>query len=313
MNGRCIFEGCYDDSPCARGEADKAKCESWNQLADAGADAPAPQRPEATAGRVPWNSHALGLRDLHIVSARGRPLLVGIVGPADAGKTTFLVLLYQLILRGQRLANRGFAGSTTLGAWESLAAWMRFTDTAPTFPPHTSSNDRMPGLLHLALRGDDDDLIDVLFTDAPGEWFSRWSINDAEATATGARWIIENADVFLVFADSERLAGPRKGAARGELQRLLERLGAHAKGRPVYLVWGKSDYPVPPGIKEAVTGTLVRELPKAHSTQVTKDDPASILEASTNAVVAGLQPHRSAAIREPVLDGSPFLAFRGHP
>lgn len=313
MNGRCTFEGCYDDSPCARGEADKTKCESWKETTDAGTDAPPPPRSEVTAGRVPWNSHALGLRDLHIVSARGRPLMVGIVGPADAGKTTFLVLLYQLLLRGKRLASRPFAGSATLGAWESLAAWMRFTDTPPTFPPHTSSNDRIPGLLHFALRNDDDHLIDVLFTDTPGEWFSRWTINDGEPTAAGARWIIERSDVFLVFADSERLAGPRKGMARGELQRLLERLGAHVKGRPVYLVWGKSDCFVSEGIKEAITATLMRELPNAHSIHVTKDDPESILEASTSAVLSGLHPRYSSEIREPILEGSPFLAFRGHP
>ena len=311
MSERCKFEGCFDDSPCARGERDKAKCEFWSSTENAGATDPA--QAQVTEGRVSWNSHALGLRDLYIVAARGRPIVVGIVGPADAGKTTFLVLLYQLLLQGKSLASLPFSGSATLGAWESLAAWMRFTDTPPTFPPHTSSSDRMPGLLHVALRIDDEHLVDVLFTDAPGEWFSRWAIHDAGPVAEGANWVIKNADVLLIFADSERLAGPRKGAARGELQRLIERMGAHARGRPIYLIWGKSDHVVPEALTTAIEATLKRHLPEATALNVRTDAPGTILNAASKAVSASLQRASISIICEPVCAGSPFLAFRGHP
>jgi hypothetical protein len=58
------------------------------------------------------------------------------------------------------------------------------------FPPHTPSNEaRTPGLLHLSFSDKQNRRKELVFTDAPGEWFSEWAINEQSPKAAGARWI----------------------------------------------------------------------------------------------------------------------------
>ena len=93
---------------------------------------------------------------------------------------------------------------------------------------------------------------DVFFVDAPGEWFRSWAVNREGSEAAGARWISEHADVFLVVADSEGLAGPERGSSRNVLTQILQRVGAEREGRPVALVWAKSDVEVPESMRSTI-------------------------------------------------------------
>jgi hypothetical protein len=187
---RCSNTNCFvdDGEVCALGRRNLAECPSWSTSAS-GVEA-APAAPAPTSARVPWSGSALGLVDLTNLVPRGRSILVGVLGAHDAGKTTLLTGNYLRLVRGHTLAGASFAGSRTLGGWESLAAWMRFEDAArsPSFPPHTPrGTSRVPGMLHITMRGPKDEHRDVLLTDAPGEWFTRWSIREdapeAEALA----------------------------------------------------------------------------------------------------------------------------------
>jgi hypothetical protein len=71
-------------------------------------------------------------------------------------------------------------------------------------------------------------------------------------------------------ADREALAGESMGAARGSLQRIARRLGAERGGRPVALVWTKSDVDIPLEMEGAVRGAVIDAMPDAveHSVSV---------------------------------------------
>ena len=276
---KCSRTNCFvPDTGCDLGHTILSKCPSWS-----GADASDAVN-ESTSDEMlmPWSGSALGLADLGFVSGSGKPIVIGVVGPQNAGKTTMLAAWYLLLGRG--LADAGdrlFAGSYTLSGWEAVAGSMRWAPSqSPRFPAHTSSRGgRAPGLLHLAFRDESGGRsTDYLFTDAPGEWFQRWAINTDSEEGAGARWVSDNADAFIVVADREALSGETMGAARGSLQRIAKRLGAERRGRPVALVWTKSDVEIPPEIEKAVREAVTDAMPDAfeHSVSVV-GSPASDL------------------------------------
>ncbi|MGM5034951.1 TRAFAC clade GTPase domain-containing protein [Tardiphaga sp. 803_E3_N1_3] len=196
-----------------------------------------------------------------------RPIVIGVIGPQNAGKTTLLAAWYMLLGRGLAdLNGKLFAGSYTLSGWEAVAGAMRWSPgQPPRFPPHTTSRGgRAPGLLHLTLRDPDRGRsADFLFTDAPGEWFQKWALNTDSQEGVGARWVSENADAFLVVADREALSGGSMGSARSALQLIAKRLGAEYRGRPVALVWTKADVTIAQDMVQTVRTAVTREMPDA--------------------------------------------------
>lgn len=221
---------------------------------------------ELTGRRANWTGSAMGLTDLEPLAARSRLLLIGLAGVENAGKTTFLALLYSLLRQGQAVPGYRFAGSHTLPGWELLAGFLTFRDSTNqvSFPPHTTRNaGRVPGLLHLALKDEDGHLLDVLFTDAPGEWFSEWRNSQLAEAAAGAEWIHQRGDGFLLFADCEELAGPNRGAARSQVQMVADRLLSNLGKRPLGLVWAKSDVEnTRPAIRTSITEHIQRGGPQ---------------------------------------------------
>ena len=314
MNERCTNPNCYvhEGEECYLGEMDRGQCASWSATPlDTESKAVIP-----TSARVPWSGSALGLADMANLSPRGRAILIGVLGAHDAGKTTLLTGNYLRLLQGNSLANARFAGSRTLGAWEALAAWTRFDDAArpPAFPPHTPrGTSRVPGLLHLALRNDEDEYRDVLLTDAPGEWFTRWAIKEDAPDAEGARWLVHNADAFLVFADCNRLAtnNPKRGTARNELRQLLERLSNHVGSRPMALVWAKDDIEPNAEIRGAIQQTLAKQIPHALEISSSTNLPDSLSRSLEAVLCTAWVSPRARRIVEPVLHHHPFSAFRG--
>jgi hypothetical protein len=132
----------------------------------------------------------------------------------------------------------------------------------PTFPAHTTSRERRsPGLLHLCFRDQEKARIDYLFADAPGEWFQKWAMNANALEAEGARWISAHADLFLLIADCEALAGTGMGSARGAFQFQTRRLADERGDRPVALVWTKSDVQLGPEMVAAVRKIAQEHIP----------------------------------------------------
>jgi Double-GTPase 2 len=260
----CSHPGCFaPDTTCALGFLEQSKCPSWKgrkETTDAESEAITDEM------LLPWSGSALGLSDLCFVSGRGKPLVIGIAGAQNAGKTTLLAAWYLLIGRGMvGSRERRFAGSYALTGWEAVASALRWKPgQRPSFPPHTSSHGgRAPGMLHLRFRTDDEKIRDYLFTDAPGEWFQKWSVNRDAVDGEGARWVAEHADVFLLVADREALAGSNMGSARGSLQLLARRLASERGSRPVALVWTKSDIAISPEMEKAVHDAVFGLMPDA--------------------------------------------------
>lgn len=268
---KCPHLTCFvPDTGCDLGHTNLSKCPRWH-----GAKVTA-AIDENRSGEMlmPWSGSAFGLADLGFVSGRAKPIVIGVVGPQNAGKTTLLAAWYLLLGRGLvGIEDHLFAGSYTLSGWEAVAGSMRWAPgQPPRFPAHTTSRGgRAPGLLHLTFRDEKSGRsVDYLFTDAPGEWFQRWAINTDSDEGAGARWVSDNADAFMIVADREALAGESMGAARGSLQRIAKRLGAERGSRPVALVWTKSDVDIRPEMEEAVRSAVIDAMPDAaeHSVSV---------------------------------------------
>ena len=263
----CPYEYCdAPDVACNLGADSMSDCPHWKTRTTSQSQTEAETSPDIATevGIVDnnvlpaWSGNSLGRRDLEFIAGRARPYLVGIVGPHNAGKTTLLTAIYLLASLGESLDGAQFSGSYTLGGWEGLAYSLRWRPgSPPVFPPHTSSKDgRQPGLLHLALRYPDKTNRDVLFTDAPGEWFARWTLETNSPAAEGARWIHRHADAFLLVADCEALAGGNRGAVKEQLKEMARRLSSGLGARHVCVVWSKSESPVPPAIEMSLKETF---------------------------------------------------------
>ncbi|PZU02139.1 MULTISPECIES: TRAFAC clade GTPase domain-containing protein [Sphingobacterium] len=205
--------------------------------------------------RIPWTGNTLGLQDLDFISSTSQIILIGVAGVASAGKSTFLATLYCLLRHGYSIGHYKFAGSLTLIGWEDIAWYLSWnTHNDVQFPPHTSSNaGRIPGLLHISLRNERGEKKELVFTDAPGEWYRNWVVNKNDVNSAGAQWIHENADAFLLFADCEMLSGSQLGKARQQIKQVADRLKDGLNERPICLIWSKSDIKIDEDIESQIS------------------------------------------------------------
>ena len=211
-----------------------------------------PEKMQETAQLIPWAGVSLGQRDIADLAASRSLSVFGIIGVQNSGKTTLLTVLYCLLRQGHKIRNYRFAGSLTLPAWETLAYYMTWkAGNHITFPPHTPGTvGRIPGLLHLALKNEKGNLRDILITDAKGEWFKDWAVNEGAETAQSPNWIHQYSSAFALVADCDELSGSNRGTARDEIKDLFNRLVNKLNNRPVVLAWTKSDIPVRPAMRE---------------------------------------------------------------
>lgn len=266
MNAKCTYPDCQsdwqDDKPdCLLGDPDFRKCPNF--VGDATASGHNDTvLTEADELSIPWSGSAMGSLDVQRASAVKHPFIVGLVGPAKAGKTTLLAALYLLLRGGKQIGEYKFAGSYTLLGWEKVAHFLTLNSHKKvSFPPHTSANmARVPGLLHLLLKDKQDRYRDVLLTDAPGEWFSDWAKAADTEAGTGARWIDERADAFIIVADSKAYE-TNIGLARHTLLQIVERMKNTHQQRPTALVWTKADIKLSPELKTRVAASVKTLLP----------------------------------------------------
>lgn len=266
----CSKNGCNaPDVGCSFGELDLSDCDYWSSDAY-------PEKEEfinkESEVRLPWTGLALGLTDVEFISGCSKPIVVGIVGAENAGKTSLLAAWYLLISKGlSTKIQRRFAGSYSLAGWESISDGLRWEPgQPPCFPSHTpSSSRRSPGLLHITFQNQaTGNAQEYLFADAPGEWFGKWALNSESTEAEGARWLAKNADMFLLMADRDALSGKSKGRARSEFKRLVQRLGGELNGRPIALVWTKGDIVEDETMVNSIRDSTYSVIPEAHEFQI---------------------------------------------
>ena len=218
---------------------------------------------------LPWTGEALLPEDIEIVGQRSSPLIIGMVGNADAGKTSYLGMLYTLLFNGKKIEQWNFSGSYTLAAWEALAQYLKIKPNGKVdFPPPTPSNSDFYSLYHLALKSSDV-FRDVLFADSSGEVFNLWSEDVHDINAENARWIYNNSNAFIFFVDTEALI-EKRGQAKTEILQMAEQLAANLNDRPVVIVWSKSDRvgDIRNKIKEALEEDLATTFKGAKSIKI---------------------------------------------
>jgi Double-GTPase 2 len=314
MKGKCALPNCgvKDGLTCEDGYADLAKCPNFSVV---NGELTGPEagvvNDDGTGQRLPWTGRALGLSDMMLVSARSSPTLIGLIGPFNAGKTAFLTSLFVHFAQSGLIAPFSFSGSYTLQAWARLRQYTVWPGTyGPGFPPHTpDSAERVPSLLHLAFREGARPVRDLLFTDAPGEWFTRWIQNQSGESARGAQWIADHATHFLFFVDRDALAGPQAGTVRHDTLVLARVLSEQRRTRPVIAIWAKSDLPCAPDVEAIVRAKLQKFFGDHPSFEVHAEDPACL-----KVLALLLEPPQGAAVaaRCPTLQThSAFFAYQG--
>lgn len=197
---------------------------------------------DAEAELLPWAGNALSIATLPLAFGLRRPQILALIGLPDAGKTSFLTTVYDRIRR-EALGGRDFAGSITLRGWEVLNQHLKWRPSmAPTYPPRTSGARREPGFLHLALRSEDDRLVDILFADTPGEWFRTFA---RDGNVPGAKISLDLADGLLLAVDPTSLVDHRRHATKQRLTGMIRRVKEQVPGKPLALVLTCADQPVP--------------------------------------------------------------------
>ena len=287
----CSKQECNEGDECLFGILDRTTCEHWKTTVETTVEETLVEQDSQTA---PWHGDAFSKADINLVSIQRRPHLIALIGPHNAGKTTYLAAIHLLCLRQPLLPESSFAGSLTLRGWQRIIRPMQYPrdkNLPLGYPPHTpNSNERVPSLLHYTFRGaGDGSMRDVLFTDAPGEWFKSWAGNPDESMFPGAVWTVRNADTFLFFVDSEQLSGKDAGVARNTIESMAMRLAEERNGKPVGIIWSKADVPVDDVIRGQIETILSRELPDAISFQTSVkpskgENPDMLIESLTSSV-----------------------------
>ncbi|MBI4784107.1 MAG: hypothetical protein HY785_22735 [Oscillatoriophycideae cyanobacterium NC_groundwater_1537_Pr4_S-0.65um_50_18] len=312
---KCTKPKCHvtDNLRCHEGNPDYQKCSFF-----VAGDSPETQIESAQqqSSLLSWTGFTLGMDDVAKFSPRSRVVTIALVGVSDAGKTSFLATLYLLLLNGQMLDGYKFAGSFTLGGWEILASKMRWSgQEPPSFPDHTPRGiSRQPGLLHLALKDQSNQLYDVVFADAPGEWFELWAINRFDPQAEGARWLEQHAESVLMFLDSEKLSSPEhRGNARFQSLKLLDRVFDSYLPHAIGIVWAKYDMFMQNQAIDVLKQNVDRKKIKRSFNVISANfsESLGVIEAVSWSIEHALEGQEIRAIQIPVDYTNPFLSFRG--
>jgi len=255
MNTRCSNLNCAAPVNCHEGEDSYLECEFWKKSDLRKAKKKETINKLSSKSNLSWTGEPFGEEDISQVSSRTNPVFIGVIGKQNAGKTTFLAMLYTLLLNGQQFENYSFAGSKTIIGWDRLYNNLKlFNDSVSFSEPTPSEYFR---LFHLALKNQKGLLQDILISEAAGEVFSFWSEKKDDANAGNARWIHETSDGFILFIDCDDLA-KRKNEAKTEIIDIAQMLKSDLKERPVIAVWSKAD--VKTKIHETIVKSLKEEL-----------------------------------------------------
>jgi len=237
MEGKCSNLECAAPINCHEGKEKYIDCEFWISAKTKQSKSITITKKENKSD-LPWTGEALKIEELIKVTFRNPALMIGVVGKADAGKTTYLAMLFTLLLRGVKLQDFDFCGTKTIKAWDEFYQKLKVQKESVAFPDPTPA--QYIRLLHLALRNKSKLLKDILLSDASGEVFSIWAQNREDERAENARWIYKHSNAFILFIDCEDLIN-RKNQAKTEVVDLAQMLKHDLKSRPVIAVWSKSD------------------------------------------------------------------------
>lgn len=144
---------------------------------------------------------ALGREDASALQFRRVSRTIGIIGPNNAGKTSLVAGVYDL-LQGGPVAGVGFAGSSTLIGFEKICHDARATSRRDA--PHTERTiaGAEATFFHLDLRPTDGEVMSLFIGDRSGEDYLAAADDLARA---GDFFEIKRADVVTLLVNGEHL------------------------------------------------------------------------------------------------------------
>lgn len=253
VTGRCLES--YD-SPAECPHFSPSPAADWQPAPEEPVPSPPPLA--TCPGRRFHPGLELGLEDVLRVTRARYTRLVGILGPANAGKTCFLTSLYLQATHGLLLPEFRFAWSETMQGFELRARRLRTWSGGrlpEQFADRTSLTDpRSPAFLHLALDRPrrPGGRVELLLSDIPGEWTTQLTNRSSAARRFD---FLGRADAVILMVEGPRLA--RDETRHAELmgvemllQRLVESVGLDVRV-PLILIVSKCDeldVPVPPSL-----------------------------------------------------------------
>lgn len=236
------------------------ECEFWRESSEE----TIADKAKGNETNIPWSGLELVPENINVISHRSSPLMIGLIGSANAGKTSYIGMLYTLLFNGKEFAHWKFAGSYTLIGWETQAKGLQIAKNGKVpFPKTTPAHPDYYSIYHLALKKDKI-LYDVLFADSSGEVFTKWSNNTDNEEAENAKWIYQNSNGFIFFIDAEALIN-EKGRARKIISQLAGQVSAALENRTVIVVWSKAERiaEIHPTIKSSVEDIISSNFPDA--------------------------------------------------
>jgi len=235
--GKCNISECAAPASCHHFNPDHTKCEHWIKGNATEVKKVVAKKSYGKTTGLTWSGDPVLLENINTLG-RSTPIVLGTVGKAKAAKTTFLAMLYTLLLNGKKLQDHRFAGTKTILGWDKLYSKLKIQKENVEFPDAT-----LPEyfrLYHLALRNKNENVRDLFITEASGEVFFNWSQNRNHPDAENARLIYAASHAFMFFIDCKDLV-TRKGAAKSEIIDLMQMLNHDLRNRPVIVVWSKAD------------------------------------------------------------------------
>jgi len=256
---KCSKPGCQPKIGCTAFSGTKYQdCDYWKAAnKDIAKTSPKIIESNKRGHHIEWTGFSFGKDDLGLVLEKSsNTTVIGIIGASNSGKTTYLSMLYQMLVFGKTIPDWQFAYSYTLRSWENISNNLKWSPgNKYSFPPHTSVNEgRVAGLLHLAFRINGQ-VKDFIFADFPGEWFTKWAKD--KKNSEEAEWIYNNARGFLFLIDCAKLKNKSTiSEGRGETLSIGSRLKDNLQNRPIATLWAKSDY------KDDIKPVLIQRIEK---------------------------------------------------
>ncbi len=139
-----------------------------------------------------------------MLSEARKTRVIVLAGPVASGKTTLLCCLYQLYQEGP-FSDTTFAGSRSLRAFEEVAHESRATSGLEV-PTTRRTSRSQTGFLHLRLKPDGSEALDVMFSDLSGEPYLEVINRPSQAASLPA---IHRADSVVIVVDGSALVDPR--------------------------------------------------------------------------------------------------------
>lgn len=274
MDIHCKNQFCTvrDTGKCHRGHSDPHGCANrLVQIPSEGHNPLLSSDPEdfLAGGYITWGR----LEDFFRPNER---MIITLVGESGAGKTTFLGLLYLLLLNGKNIPGWHFHYCYTLKAWESLAQKKRYIPGV-NVPQDQDRTSILPEerFLHLTLfHKGKGRVVNLLFPDPPGEHYTRWALNIDDNSIGSIAQIIAQSHAFILLIDCALLAHRDANRYCTRLEAIIARLAQAREDQnlPIATVWAKADClpNVLAAYRNRIEVNISRWLPDAESFRVSR-------------------------------------------